>query len=204
MVDYKSQPEGDNDETFTTSLSMLGDLAEGSESAWSRFERRYRAWLMTHCQRSGLSEADADDVTQEVMFKIFQAIGDFDRQRNGSFRKWMLIVTRSRIADLFRKSKRNREEPCSESFVENAAAAANLEDQIDEPSVEALEEFERKMALLRSQFSDRDIEILIEYLGKDRLADDIAAEHGVSANAVYLVKSRVVKRIYGILNPDEE
>jgi len=202
MTDHVSQNEGENDETFTTSLSMLGELAEGSESAWTRFESRYRSWLMSHCLRSGLSEADADDVTQEVMFKIFKAVGNFDRQRNGSFRKWMLLVTRSRIADLFRKSKRSREEPCSESFVENTPTAGTESDkQTEEPSSSALDEFERKMALLRSQSSDRDIEILIEYLGKGRQAEDIAAEHGTTANAVYLVKSRVIKRIYDILNP---
>ncbi len=203
MADHESKFEAENDETFTTSLSMLGELAEGSESAWTRFESRYRRWLLSHCLRSGLSEADADDITQEVMFKIFRAVGDFDRQRNGSFRKWMLIVTQSRIADLFRKSKRNREEPCPESFVENTAANGP-EQQADGPSAEAIDEFERKMALLRSQFSDRDIKILIEYLGKGRPADDIADELGVTPNTIYLVKSRVIKRIYSILNSDKE
>src|SRR4051812_17860030 len=73
---------------FTTSLTLLERLRDPRDgAAWAELVRMYtplvRSWLRPHCRQ----DADADDLTQEVLAVLARKVADFDHNRRmGAFR----------------------------------------------------------------------------------------------------------------------
>ena len=79
----------------------------GNHVAWSRFVQVYEPLVCGYCLRRGLQEADARDIWQEVLASVCHAIGRFDYEpMRGRFRGWLLTVTRRKITDFYRRSRR--------------------------------------------------------------------------------------------------
>jgi len=72
--------------------------------SWQQFFDLYGGMILRVGLRSGLTPAEAQDAVQETLVSVAKQIGDFryDPTR-GSFKGWLLTVTRRRIADQFRK-----------------------------------------------------------------------------------------------------
>ncbi len=88
-----------------TSLTLLKGLIphSGSENqAWERFQARYGPRICGWCQARGLQKADAEDVTQDVMFRLFKYIAAFVKKYDGAqgaFHGWLYAVVRNAIRD---------------------------------------------------------------------------------------------------------
>ena len=75
-------------DTPTTQASLLVRLGDAADSAaWGRFVDLYAPPVYACARRHGLQDADAADVTQDVMRSVYTAFrrGDFDPDR-GRFR----------------------------------------------------------------------------------------------------------------------
>jgi RNA polymerase sigma-70 factor (ECF subfamily) len=83
----------------------LRDLSDGH--AWSQFIELYFPLVFRCLRRNGLQDADAADVAQEVLRSVAAAMPGFtyDASR-GSFRGWLLAVTRSRLVKWWHAKKR--------------------------------------------------------------------------------------------------
>jgi RNA polymerase sigma-70 factor (ECF subfamily) len=79
-------------ETSLTLLSRLRDTP-ADQAAWSAFVARYGRKIYGWCRHWGLQEADAEDVTQEVLLKLSGKMHDFRYDRSGSFRAWLKTLT---------------------------------------------------------------------------------------------------------------
>src|SRR5688572_125689 len=75
---------------------------------WGEFVRRYSGPIYRWCRRSGLQDADAQDVTQDVFAGILRAVGTFDRSR-GRVRTWLFRVVANQISDWCRDSTHRQE-----------------------------------------------------------------------------------------------
>jgi RNA polymerase sigma factor (sigma-70 family) len=74
-----------------------------------------------------LQDADAEDVTQEVLLEVLDRLDTFERQRPGSFRLFLNRAVRWRVLDFLRRRARaNERQP--DSGVEIAARAAGPEE----------------------------------------------------------------------------
>ncbi|MHC4402267.1 MAG: RNA polymerase sigma factor [Planctomycetota bacterium] len=62
--------------TRPTLLLRVRDAADGQ--AWSQFVRIYSPLVYRYARRRGLQDADAADVTQDVLQTVAGAIGRFD------------------------------------------------------------------------------------------------------------------------------
>lgn len=90
------------DDPQATRFSLLVRLRDMRDTeAWFEFVEIYTPVVYGFLRARGLQDADATDVTQEVFRKVSRSIRGFrcDRQL-GSFRGWLLTVTRSSLADL--------------------------------------------------------------------------------------------------------
>jgi len=94
----------DPDSSLATQPSLLFKLRDWKDAAsWSEFSRLYRNLVFGFAKRSGLSHAEAEDVTQDVFKRVAETLHEFESQpERGSFRRWLLNLTRWRIADKFR------------------------------------------------------------------------------------------------------
>jgi len=184
-------PEGDS---VVTSLTLLNGLTDGSNDAWTEFVLKYRPWLMKNCLRAGLTEDDAENVIQEVLLTLHRRISQFDRARRGSFRRWLRLVLRSRVADFFRGVSRYQEE-LAIAAARRPKPGRSSENGVATRSAEKRTRFTEAMELIKAEFSDRDFEIFIRYLAYGQSARSIAREFGITPNVVYLTRSRILKRV---------
>lgn len=89
---------------------MLARL-RGSEdqAAWCEFFDTYWPLLISVSRRAGLAEADAQDVAQDVLGAVARQMPEFryDPAR-GSFKAWLLTITRRRLARHWRQAEKER------------------------------------------------------------------------------------------------
>src|SRR4051794_23077763 len=71
---------------------------------WQEFFDAYWKLIFSAARRSGLTETEAEEVVQETVITVAKKVGQlrYDPAR-GSFKGWLLHITRWRIADQFRK-----------------------------------------------------------------------------------------------------
>jgi RNA polymerase sigma-70 factor (ECF subfamily) len=94
-----------SDDLLATRRSLLGRLADwGDHESWQEFFNTYWRLIYNVATKSGLSDAEAQDVVQETVLTVAKKIGDFkSHPALGSFKGWLLTITRRRIADQFEK-----------------------------------------------------------------------------------------------------
>jgi RNA polymerase sigma factor (sigma-70 family) len=63
-----------------------------SASAWDEFVDSYGRHIYRWCRQWGLQDADAEDVTQEVLLKLARKLREFTYNPEGSFRGWLKTV----------------------------------------------------------------------------------------------------------------
>ena len=102
--------ESDPVSTLRTRPSLLLRVQSWEDStSWNEFHRLYRKLVYGLARRSGLAHADAEDVTQEVFKRVAETIHDFESNPNrGTFRGWLMNLTRWRIADKFGSKPKNQ------------------------------------------------------------------------------------------------
>ena len=180
-----------------TSLSLLARIREKEQEAWTSLVKLYAPLIYSRCRRRfDLAEQDAENVGQEVFGAIHRKVGDFERQRTGSFRAWVNRIVDNKCLDFLRK--KNPAQPVGGSEAIDIIRNIPLTD-IPEDSVE--ENDERKTLLrealkqIENEFSSRDLRIFWEVAAEERNKKTVAEEMGVPINVVYLVTSRIRKRL---------
>ncbi len=95
-----------------TRYSLLSRLENwDDQESWRVFFDTYWRLIYSIALKSGLTEAEAEDVVQETIICVANDINKFKRDRQfGSFKGWLRNLTRWRIADQFRKRAPNRSE----------------------------------------------------------------------------------------------
>jgi RNA polymerase sigma-70 factor (ECF subfamily) len=163
---------------------------------WQEFFERYWKLIYGVARRAGLSDAEAQDVVQETVITVAKNISKYERTA-GSFKNWLLHITRWRIADQFRKrapGDHARRESADESHRETATIE-RVPDGMDVGAVWQ-EEWQRHLldaALqrLKRRVDPRHYQIFDCAVLKEWPAAKVASELGVNVARVYLVKHRL-------------
>jgi RNA polymerase sigma-70 factor (ECF subfamily) len=98
----------ENSHSVRTRSSLLFRLRDWQDAAsWEEFYRLYQKLVYGLASRSGLTRVEAEEVTQDVFKRVAETIGEFESNpERGSFRGWLMNLTRWRIADKFRERQR--------------------------------------------------------------------------------------------------
>src|SRR5436190_24241879 len=118
--DYVSVP------TRSSLLSRLRNA--GDEASWRLFFETYCRLLYNVARKSGLSDSDAQDVVQETVIAVARKMPEFRYDpAKGSFKNWLLLITRRRIHDYFRRFYRaNRAEATATPEANETIPAGDL------------------------------------------------------------------------------
>lgn len=84
-------------ETRETLIAQLSDPT--ALRAWEEFVELYQSVVYRVARNRGLQDADAEDLTQEVLMTVARKVEDFDFSKNGSFRGWLLKITRDLVVN---------------------------------------------------------------------------------------------------------
>jgi RNA polymerase sigma-70 factor (ECF subfamily) len=75
-------------------------------NAWAELVRHYGPRIHAWCLRWNLQEADAQDVTQDVLLKLAKAMRDFNYDPSRSFRAWLKTLTNHALSDFLESRQR--------------------------------------------------------------------------------------------------
>src|SRR5947209_8732296 len=89
-----------------TRASLLVRLRDHQDhDAWREFVRLYAPLVYRYARRKGLQDADAADLTQEVLRSVSASVGTFD-PGVGPFRSWLFTLAHRRWYDWMQRSQR--------------------------------------------------------------------------------------------------
>jgi RNA polymerase sigma-70 factor (ECF subfamily) len=88
--------------TSTTLLSRLRH-APADQAAWEEFVERYSPRIYSWCRHWNLQEADAQDVTQDVLLRLADKMRTFAYDPSGSFRGWLRTLAHHAWYDFIKK-----------------------------------------------------------------------------------------------------
>lgn len=171
----------------TTSLTLLRNSIGGNRFASEQLYEIYFPLVYLWCRKFRIQEADAQDIAQSVMIRVYGSLSQYQRGK-GRFRGWLWTITRNAVHDHIRKNRR------AEQSLGEAAADLLAEEPIEARSVE-LPSIVACQALkfLENRLRPRSLEIVRAVLCDGRSPSDVAAEFGVSAGSVHTARSRAVK-----------
>src|SRR5687767_11921208 len=115
-----------------TRRSLLGRLKDWhDQDSWQEFSKIYERLIFDAALKAGLTNAEAQEVVQETLLSVAKKIAGFNYDANtGSFRNWLLQITKRRIVDQFRK-RRPQNHPTADS--------ASALEQIPDPGAQSFE-----------------------------------------------------------------
>ena len=87
--------------------SLVERCLGGDDAAWEDLVRLHTRRVYGLCYRFTGSDAEAQDLTQEVFLRIFRSLRSF-RSAEGSFVTWLARLTRNLLIDHYRRSRKER------------------------------------------------------------------------------------------------
>ena len=84
-----------------THVTLLGRLRRdpSNQAIWAEFIEHYGPRIFAWCRKWGLQEADAQDVTQNVLLKLADKMRTFTYDPSRSFRAWLKTLTHHAWSD---------------------------------------------------------------------------------------------------------
>lgn len=185
--------------TGHTSLSLLQRLRVGpGEADWRRFMGLYEPLLRSWLRRKEVLGHDSDDLVQNVMAVVIRRMAEFEHNgRTGAFRTWLRTITLNCLREHWRTLKAN---PAGVGGSDIQTLIAQLQDPESQLSCLWNEEHDRQVMRtlleeLRTEFEPRTWQAFERFALQARAAAEVAQELGISSNAVFIAKSRVLARL---------
>jgi RNA polymerase sigma factor (sigma-70 family) len=188
-----------NSGLIATRRSLVDRLANWDDQRrWQEFFDTYWKLIYSAARKSGLADAEAQEVVQETVITVAKNI---DRLKYdpavGSFKGWLLQITRWRIADQFRKRE---PEGAKRPHLQDDRFTATIERVPDSRIVDldAVWETEWKdnlleaaIARVKRKIDPKQFQIFDCYVRKEWPAQKVAERLRVSVGQVYLARHRV-------------
>ncbi len=179
--------------------SLLARVREQDRDAWQRLVHLYSPLIYDWCRGQGLQSADAADVMQETFRSVSSSIDRFRSERPGdSFRGWLWTITRNKIRDHFRaKADRANAAGGTEMMRHlNSLPDTEPESSSDSPKSQTIKSpLARAMELVRGDFGETTWKAFLRVTIHGHAAAEVAADLGISINAVRKAKARVLRRL---------
>ena len=176
-----------------TPVSLLERLRRPDDAdAWERFVRLYTPVLYDWARRTGLQEADAADVVQDVFLALVRELPRFRYDPDRSFHQWLRTVLLNQWRDRFRRRPVPR--PAGDDpVVAERASPDEVAGWIDEEFHAHL--IRRAMQVMETDCQPATWRACWETVVEGRPAAEVAAELDLCVGAVYAAKSRVLGRL---------
>lgn len=182
-----------------TSLSLLARLRHSPESEnWNRLVELYAPLLQAWLRKYDVQESDADDLVQEVLLAVAKDLGKFDHGgQPGAFRGWLKAILVNRLRNFWRARDR-RPQARGDSDIDQRLA------ELDDPASAMSQVWNRQhdqyvlrqlLALAEPHFAPNTWKAFCRVALDGANAEAVAKELGISLNAVFIAKSRVLGRL---------
>jgi RNA polymerase sigma-70 factor (ECF subfamily) len=162
--------------------------------AWRQFVDLYAPLIYRLARRRGLQDADAADLTQEVLQKVSHAAARLNYDAcKGTFRGWLFTITQNRVTTFLGRKRRLPQTRQDQGFFE-AQPAREEEKLLWEQEYEQ-RLFDWAAEQVRDCFQERTWQAFWQTAVDGRTPAQAAMELGISVGAVYIARSRVLNRL---------
>ncbi|MGH7224044.1 MAG: RNA polymerase sigma factor [Gemmataceae bacterium] len=181
-----------------TPRSLLERLRhQPDEESWKRLVDLYTPLLLRWLRQAGVDASDADDVAQEVFVAVVREMPTFrHNQQRGAFRCWLRAILVHRLRKHWN---------AKQSTMATAGSAENLQalERLEDPASDLNRLWDREhdallaqrvLQLIEQDFTSSTWHVFRRVVLDGAKPAEVAAETGLSVNAVLLAKSRVLRR----------
>jgi RNA polymerase sigma factor (sigma-70 family) len=190
-----------------TRASLLLRLRDPrDEVAWKEFVDLYAPLIYSYARKQGLQDADAVDLSQDVISAVAGSVGklDYDPAR-GSFRNWLFTILCRRLSN-WRRAQGSRPRGSGDT------ATQLLLEQYPAPQAEEAEwetEWQRRVFIwaceqIHPSVTEATWQAFWRTAVDGQPGKRVAADLGLSVAAVYLARSRVVARLKELVRSAQE
>jgi RNA polymerase sigma-70 factor (ECF subfamily) len=178
-----------------TSASLLERVQARSDSGWERLVELYTPLLRTWVGRHVAQAADVSDVVQQVFTVVVARLPEFVYNgRPGAFRHWLRSITVNHLRAFWRSRRQLTAQAEAEAVFDQ------LEDPASDPSRQWDREHDSHIARKLLDFVEPEFRPATWHAFRRQVldgasAEEVAAELGLSINAVLIAKSRVLRRL---------
>lgn len=151
----------------------------------------YAPLLLEWATAQGFQNADAEDLVQTVLIKLIRLLPTYEKREGQSFRGWLFTICRNECHN-FRTRRATRSAPGFHDRLEDIPSAP-VEDPDEAEYRRSL--FLRALEVVRPDFSLAVWAAFTRHALDGAPAEKVAAELGVSPNAVYMARNRVLTRV---------
>ncbi|MBS0201635.1 MAG: sigma-70 family RNA polymerase sigma factor [Planctomycetes bacterium] len=182
--------------TQPTLLLRIRDAQD--HEAWGRFVDLYAPLVYGFLRKRGLQDADAADLTQDVLRQVATAAQQLEYdERLGSFRGWLFTIVQNRLIDHWRK----------EGIREHGAGTSSAHEQLQavpQPGLDSTAEwdadyhrqlFQYAASIIRQDFNDATWQAFWKTAVEGQPGKRVSEQLGLTVAAVYLAKGRVMTRL---------
>jgi RNA polymerase sigma-70 factor (ECF subfamily) len=180
---------------LTTSRTLLDRLRDRHDSqAWQLWLTVYEPWLRHCLERHRLQPADIDDLLQTVLVVVSRKLPAFVHSgQPGAFRTWLRRVLVQEVRSYLRGRQRQATETATDWLDQLEDAGSELSRQWDREHDEQV--VRRLLAAIQPDFEPRTWEAFRLLVLEDRPGAEVARITGMKLNALYVARSRVLKRL---------
>ncbi|HMN95321.1 MAG TPA: sigma factor [Phycisphaerales bacterium] len=183
--------------SWETTTILLERLRAFDDAAWRDFSERFRTPIAAFARRNGLDAEAAQDVAQEALAAAAEGVraGRYERGR-GRLSAWLFGIAWNEAMRRRRDDRFERQSPSIAgrttffSALPSEAAARTAWDHEWERFV-----LDRCMSVARGEFTDRVLAIFDAVAIRAVDPALVAREFGVTRNAVFIAKHRVLRRL---------
>ncbi|MBI1246819.1 sigma-70 family RNA polymerase sigma factor [bacterium] len=176
-----------------TRVSLLLRIRDPADiEAWGQFVQLYGPVLYGWYRNRGLQDADACDLTQEVLQGVSQGAArlDYDPAR-GTFRSWLFTIARRRLHDFFTKRGRLPGSVEDTSQFDSLAVQPNADEE-----AQWERSYQQQLFALAAEHVQTCVDRSTWQTAVAGLpAQKVAESLGMSIGNVYVAKSRVMTRL---------
>lgn len=192
------------DELLPTRASLIARLKNWQDHAsWQEFFDTYWKLIYGVARKSGLSDAEAQDVVAETMASVARHMPGFKYNPEvGSFKAWLLQMTRWRITDQIRKRP---PDILHHSPAHGTGTGTDTVDAVIDPQGNGLDQdwdmdweknlLDAAVANVKRKLDPQKYQIFDFYVNKDWPAEKVAGRFQISVDQVYMAKHRITDLI---------
>jgi RNA polymerase sigma-70 factor (ECF subfamily) len=181
----------------STHISLLCDIREDHcrDEAWAAFHARYHDVILNWCVRRGLPRDDTEDLTQDVLLKLFRQLPTYNHDpARGQFRGWLKVVVNNALTDFWRQRRPESAAVGGTTFLMWVAEVASPEAAIELST--AIEDHARTIAAqiverVRAKLKETTWQAFYQTMIDERPAAEVAAGLNLHVTSVYKATYRV-------------
>lgn len=180
----------------TNTYLLMGLKDQGNDRVWAEFCARYRPVIVAFARHLGLSDDEAQDAAQDTLIAFADAYrrGQYDREK-GRLRTWLHAIARNQIHYRQRRAGRHRS-------IQSEDKTQLLEAIPDTEDFTSIWEGEWQKALVTAclkhvsrYLEQTTMQAFDLFVLQELPADQVAARLGITRNAVFKAKRRVLSHL---------